>query len=70
MIEVCKGEFKLLASHMGHKIEMVGYGKNGKPPWHNISVECLDCDAVIMDWEVEKKTVVTVSMEKKRGSYR
>ena len=55
MIEVSKGEFDQLAYHVGHRIEMVGYGLDAKPPWHNISTECVDCQVVIMDWEVEEK---------------
>jgi len=40
-----------LIEHRGHKIEVVTYGPGGKPPWHNVSLECLTCDRVLVDYD-------------------
>ena len=41
--------FKDLMSHVGHKIECVCYGD---PPV-NVSVECIKCAEVLIDYDLE-----------------
>jgi len=48
--ELQKSEFDQLSTHIGHQLELVGYGKHGKPPWVDLAIECHDCDAVIANW--------------------
>jgi hypothetical protein len=43
-----------LVRHMGHRVEIVGYGMNAKPPWENIAIECDSCATVLLDWNVHK----------------
>ncbi len=58
--------FNKLKRHIGHAIEIVGYAKGktlGLHPtdetrdWENISIECLDCNEVLLDYDkpVKKK---------------
>ena len=39
--------YKELKEHIGHKIEVVSYGENKE----NISLECLTCNEVILDFD-------------------
>lgn len=47
--------FDALAGHLDHKVYFVGYGKNARPPWENLALECEDCDCVIADWSPSDK---------------
>lgn len=42
--------FGELASHIGHRIVCVGYGR-GSPV--NVAVECETCNVVILDYDTE-----------------
>lgn len=42
--------FKALAGHLDHRVYLSGYGKNGKPPWDCVALECDYCGCVIADW--------------------
>ena len=51
--------FDKLKEHIGHSIEIVGYG-NGKiglyatletTDFVNVSIECLDCNEVLIDYD-------------------
>jgi len=46
-------DFRLLSQHVGHKIVCVHYGKNGKPPWKNVAIECETCNEVLLDYDKE-----------------
>ena len=53
--------FDKLAQHIGHAIEIVGYCKakddshlfpvDEELDWENVSVECLDCNEVLIDYD-------------------
>ena len=43
--------FKELKNHVGHKIEVVVYGKEGLL---NVSCECVTCNTVLMDFDNEE----------------
>lgn len=47
--------FRALTDHIGHRVQLVGYSKGGKPPWESLTLECTECAWVIWDWEPEKK---------------
>ena len=57
--------FNKLKYHVGHSIEIVGYeysiDKTSLYPsdedkeWENISIECLDCNEVLIDFENNEK---------------
>lgn len=53
--------FKKLNQHVGHAVEVVGYGVNGQN--QNISIECLDCNEVLYDVEKEEDSL-TKSIKK------
>ena len=40
-----------LRTHLGHRIECVGYGDAGNP--QNVSVECVDCYEVLLDFDCD-----------------
>ena len=42
-------EFEELTWHIGHEVEIVSYGRNGKI--YNVSVECIDCGMVLMSFD-------------------
>lgn len=35
--------------HAGHRVEIALYGDRTDP--HNAAIECLDCNAVLIDWD-------------------
>lgn len=41
------GTFEELRSHVGHKVEVVTYGR----PVANVAAECLDCCVVLIDFD-------------------
>ena len=41
--------FKELSNHVGHKVEVVTYGKNGEV-W-NVAIECMTCNEVLLDFD-------------------
>ena len=43
--------FDKLKEHLGHKITVVWYGEKSDPV--NISVECEDCNEVLVDYDRE-----------------
>lgn len=49
--------YEKLSFHIGHSIEIVGYGKSTFEPYatikdyENVSIECLDCNEVLIDYE-------------------
>lgn len=53
--------FNKLKEHIGHSIEIVGYSKakdnshlyptDEETDWLNISVECIDCNEVLIDFD-------------------
>ena len=51
--------FNKLKEHIGHSIEIVGYAKGAigfyptdeEIDWENISIECLDCNEVLIDFD-------------------
>lgn len=53
--------FNKLKKHIGHSIEIVGYAKaednshlypfDEDKDWQNISIECLDCNEVLIDFD-------------------
>lgn len=45
--------YEELSIHIGHEIECTGYGEEGKPPWHNIAVECMTCSTVLVDYDYQ-----------------
>lgn len=53
--------FNKLQEHIGHSIEVVGYAMGAlgfhptdeKRGWENISIECLDCNEVLIDFDNE-----------------
>lgn len=45
--------FVKLSQHVGHAIEIVGYGIQGR--YQNISIECVDCNEVLYDVEREEE---------------
>lgn len=47
--------FTKLSQHVGHAVDVVGYGTNGEH--QNISIECLDCNEVLYDVEKYEKEV-------------
>ena len=51
---VSKSGMGELASHVGHRVNLVGYGLHGEPPWHDIALECEECDTVIADWQPDE----------------
>ena len=44
--------FKELLAHVGHNIECVTYGNNDDIV--NVSLECVDCDEVLLDFDNNK----------------
>lgn len=42
--------YEELAGHIGHEVEVVGYGLTGEPP-RNVSAECVTCGSVITDYD-------------------
>ncbi|MFW5895357.1 MAG: hypothetical protein ACOCT9_01305 [archaeon] len=44
-------KFKDLKKHIGHRIEIVCYEND--ETIYNISIECVDCNKVIEDYEIE-----------------
>jgi len=48
--ELPRSIFNSFAGHLDHEVKFVAYGKNAKPPWHNLALECEDCGCVIADW--------------------
>lgn len=49
--------FNKLIEHCGHHIVIARYGKNGKAPYVNVSVECEDCNEVL--FSCDKATLST-----------
>lgn len=45
--------YEELSIHIGHEIECTGYGEEGKPPWHNIAIECMTCMTVLIDYDYQ-----------------
>ncbi len=53
--------FNKLKDHIGHSIEVVGYARakdkshvyptDEEKDWEDISVECLDCNEVLIDFD-------------------
>ena len=43
-------DFESLKVHVGHRIECVAYGD-----YHNVAIECLDCNEIILDYDNVKK---------------
>lgn len=43
-------DYKSLARHFGHKVQVVIYGDN-----INVAIECLDCNEVLTDFDNDKK---------------
>ena len=50
-----KNDFEKLLSHAGHRIEIVTYGTLDCP--HNVSIECVDCNEVIVDMDSPEEGV-------------
>lgn len=39
-----------LREHIGHTVEVVGYGTGHPVPW-NVAIECIDCSEVLLDFD-------------------
>jgi len=50
-----------LRSHIGHKVAVVCYGKEGQDP-ANVAVECEDCGCVLFDFDRPDKPYVIVGL--------
>ena len=46
------GCFEELVEHIGHKIEVISYDKNGERI--NVAIECETCGEVLLDFDKEK----------------
>lgn len=46
--------FIKLSQHVGHTVEVVGYGIQGR--YQNISIECVDCNEVLYDVDKYEET--------------
>lgn len=60
-----------LRSHIGHKVAVVCYGKEGQDP-HNVAIECEDCGCVLFDFDRPNKPYVIVGikeMDEATGEY-
>jgi hypothetical protein len=47
-----KDGFKQLKEHIGHEIEVAGY-QNGRTKIVDVTVECVDCDEILFDYDLE-----------------
>jgi len=55
--------YKELKRHLGHKIVCVAYGGDGEEPW-NVSIECEDCNEVLLDYDRDEKADVGLMQNK------
>lgn len=42
--------YSQLRNHIGHEIDCIAYGKQGRPP-DNVAVECITCNEVLMEFD-------------------
>lgn len=50
------GGFNQLRSHVGHKFECVVYGADSHSPPDNVSLECITCHEVVVDFDAPEDT--------------
>jgi hypothetical protein len=43
--------FDEIASHVGHNVIVVGYGRDGESQYVNVAVECETCGRILLDWD-------------------
>jgi hypothetical protein len=46
-----RSNFDEIASHVGHNVIVVGYGRDGESQYVNVAIECETCGRILLDWD-------------------